>query len=128
MKERTVRLLTTRWLIFPVTCDLFAVMSDLEMAKLAHGAETSALFPKTAHNLIANCSFTVSKRTTVSFSAVGIVKKVAIISMVSHSNPGVSGVKEVTRESSDPDAASTQGQQDLSEATEHWRPPWSCSW
>lgn len=106
MKESTVRLLTAGRLILPVTCDLFPVMSYLEVAKLAHGTETSSLFPKTANNLIANCSFTVSKRTTVSFSAGGIVIKVAVVSMVSHNNPDVSGVTEVTGESSDPEAAS----------------------
>lgn len=110
MKECTVWLLTAGRLVLPVTGDLFPVMSYLEVAKLAHGTETSALLPKTANNLIANCSFTVPKRTTVSFSAGGVVVKVAVISMVSHNNPDVSGVTEV---SSDPEAASIQGQQDL---------------
>lgn len=118
MEEGTVLLLATRWLVLPVTCNFFTIMGDLEVTKLAHGTETSALLPKIANNLIANCSFTMSKRTTVSFSAGGIVIKVAVISMVSHNNPGVSEVTVVTGQASNPEAASIQGQQDLPEATE----------
>lgn len=58
------------------------------MAKLADGTETASLLPEVADDLTAHSCLTVSEWAAVSFSAGGIVKEVAVISMVGHSNAG----------------------------------------
>lgn len=59
------------------------------MAKLADSTEAASFLPEAADGLIAHRSFTVSEWATVSFSAGGIVKEVAVISMVGHSIAGM---------------------------------------
>lgn len=80
-----MRLLAACGLALPVTTYLLTVFRDLHVAKLADGAEAASLLPEVADNLTSHSCLTVSVWAAVSFSAGGIVKEVAVVSMVSHS-------------------------------------------
>lgn len=89
MEEGTVRLLATGWLVLPITRNLLSVFCDLHVAKLADGTEAASLLPEVADGLVAHSGLTVSEWAAVSLSAGGVVKEVAVISMVGHSNAGM---------------------------------------
>lgn len=83
-----MRLLAASRLVLPVTSNLLPVFLDLHVAELADLSETAALLPQAANDLTAHCGFTVSEGATVTLSAVGVVKEIAVISMVSHVQDG----------------------------------------
>lgn len=89
MEEGTVWLLAAGQLVLPITRYLLSFFCDLHVAKLADSTEAASLLPEVADGLTAHSCFTVSEWAAVSFSAGGIVKEVAVISIVGHSNAGM---------------------------------------
>lgn len=83
-------LLAASCLVLPITRYLLTVFCDLHVAELADCAEATSLLPEVADSLIAHSCCTVSEGAAVSFGTGGIVKEVAVISMVGHTNVGVS--------------------------------------